>query len=172
VCAYICFVTLVVPQQYVKTCVFVSSISQVPDLRTARIVSWQEKTALVLCDIMNEKTHSLVSVNPRSVLRKQVASSAATGFSCMAASELEYYMYEDTYRQAFEKGYVQNKMKATGDYLEDYHLFQTSREEKYTRTFMNHLKLSGIPVTNTKTTYKHTHNTIQYNFSCFIYMYL
>ncbi|PJF20267.1 MAG: glutamine synthetase, partial [Phototrophicales bacterium] len=38
----------------------------VPDLNTLRVASWLDKTALVLCDLENEKTHQDVAVAPRS----------------------------------------------------------------------------------------------------------
>src|SRR5215813_7723479 len=44
----------------------------VPDLATLRRATWLEKSALVLCDVHSEKTHDLVSVAPRSILRKQI----------------------------------------------------------------------------------------------------
>jgi glutamine synthetase len=38
----------------------------VPDLSTLRIASWLDKSALVLCDVHDEKTHEYVRVAPRS----------------------------------------------------------------------------------------------------------
>ena len=43
----------------------------VPDMSTLRRASWLEKSALVLCDVKDEKSHELVSVAPRSILRRQ-----------------------------------------------------------------------------------------------------
>ncbi len=36
----------------------------VPDMSTLRVASWLEKTAVVLCDIEDERKHQLVSVAP------------------------------------------------------------------------------------------------------------
>lgn len=44
----------------------------VPDLDTLRIASWLDKTAIVLCDIEDEKAHTLASVAPRSILKRQI----------------------------------------------------------------------------------------------------
>src|SRR5438309_1900970 len=52
----------------------------VPDPHTLRLASWLDRTALVLCDLRNEETHELVSVAPRSVLRKQLTAAKALGF--------------------------------------------------------------------------------------------
>ena len=37
----------------------------VPDMASLRLASWLDKTALVLCDVENEKTHSPVNIAPR-----------------------------------------------------------------------------------------------------------
>ena len=44
----------------------------VPDLSTLRVASWLEKTAIIFCDLENEKTHAPVSIAPRSILQKQL----------------------------------------------------------------------------------------------------
>lgn len=120
----------------------------VPDLSTLRVASWLEKTALVLCDLQDTKSHELVSVGPRSILRRQLEAAKESGFTPMAASELEYYLYEDSYRAASEKKY--DDLQPAGHYLEDYNLFQGTREEKFTALARRHLKKSGIPVENSK----------------------
>src|SRR5881628_3377791 len=61
----------------------------VPDFETLRIASWQNKTALVLCDIHDEKTESALPLAPRSILRKQIARAADKGYTAFGASELE-----------------------------------------------------------------------------------
>jgi len=123
----------------------------VVDWESLRIVSWQEGTAMVLCDIHDNKTHDLVSVAPRSVLRKQIAAAEEMGFPTIySATELEYYQYELSYREAHARNYQQKLIRPSGDYMEDYHILQTSREEKYTSVFRRHLKASGIPTENSK----------------------
>ncbi len=120
----------------------------VPDMKTLRMADWLEKTALVLCDVMNEKNHMPVNVAPRSVLNRQLAVSASMDFQCMAASELEYYVLEDSYRQAFEKNY--QDLRPAGYYLEDYHILQGTRNEKYTSAVRRHLKNSGLKIETSK----------------------
>jgi len=120
----------------------------VPDLDTLRVASWLDKTAFVLCDIEDEGSHQLISVAPRSILRQQVEAARQTGFTAMAASELEYYIYEDSYKAAAQKRY--DGLQPAGWYIEDYHILQGSREEKFTSLARRHLKKSGIPVENSK----------------------
>ncbi len=119
-----------------------------PDMATLRLASWLEKTALVLCDVEDEAAHAPVTVAPRSILRRQLEKAARLGFSVNAASELEYYIFRDSYRQAHEKAYAD--LEPLGWYLEDYHLLQGAREEAFTAAARRHLKHSGVPVESSK----------------------
>ena len=125
----------------------------VPDMDTLRVASWLDKTALVLCDVEDDSAHELISVAPRSMLRRQIENAAASGFQPMSASEIEYYVYEDSYREAADKAY--DNLQPMGWYIEDYHLLQGAREEKFTAQARHHLKHSGIPVENSKGEWGH-----------------
>ncbi len=120
----------------------------VPDMDSLCLASWQDKTALVLCDIEDEAAQEPVALAPRSILRRQLQRADAQGYQVFAASELEYYIYEDSYRQANDRAYAD--LKPLGWYLEDYHLLQGTREEPFTAAARHHLKHSGIPVENSK----------------------
>ncbi len=120
----------------------------VPDLSTLRVATWLEKSALVLCDVIDDKAHQNVLQAPRSILRQQIEKTAALGFTSMSASEIEYYIYETSYKEAAKQGY--SGVTPMGWYIEDYHLLQGAREEKYTAQVRRHLKYSGIPVENSK----------------------
>lgn len=120
----------------------------VPDLKTLRIADWLDKTALVLCDVKSEKTHDFVAEAPRSLLQKQVNKASNMGFQVFAASELEYYLFENNYRQASNQHY--QDLQPVGWYLEDYHILQGTRIEPYMSAARRHLKKSGIPIENSK----------------------
>ncbi len=120
----------------------------VPDMTTLRLASWLDKTALVLCDANSEKTHDLVAVAPRTILRKQLAGARGLGFESFAASELEYYLFTNSYRKAQEQGFA--KLEPAGWYLEDYHILQGTRTEGFNAAARRHLKHSGVPVENSK----------------------
>ena len=77
----------------------------VPDLSTLRVASWLDRSALVLCDVEDEKAHALVPYAPRSLLRRQIDRAAQQGFTTKAASELEYFIFNDSYKAAAEGGY-------------------------------------------------------------------
>ena len=66
----------------------------------------------------------------------------------MAASELEYYVFEQDYRQFNEQSY--HDLTPVGWYLEDYNIMQGTRTEFFTSAARRHLKKSGVPVENSK----------------------
>ena len=119
-----------------------------PDLSTLRRLSWQEKTAMVLCDVRHNASHDLVAEAPRSILRRQLEGLRGMGFEAMAASELEYYLFEDPYRQAAAKNY--HDLTPAGGYIEDYHVLQGFREEGFQGAVRRHLRDSGVPVESSK----------------------
>ena len=114
------------------------------DLATLRVASWLDRTALVTCDVFQPGSHVLIEEAPRSILRRQIARAAELGYQPMAGSELEYYIFNNSYRQAAAAGY--NGLEAAGWYLEDYHVLQGTREEKLNGAVRRHLSQSGIPV--------------------------
>src|SRR2546422_7327894 len=76
----------------------------VPDFSTLRRIPWLEGTALVLCDVAWEDG-SPVLASPRQILIEQYERAHAMGFKPMLASELEFYLYRESYEQAAEKEY-------------------------------------------------------------------
>jgi glutamine synthetase len=120
----------------------------VPDLGTLRLASWLEKTALVVCDVKSEKTHDYVAVAPRSILRRQVDAAKKQGYSGFAATELEHYLFQTSYRDAAKLDY--RNLEPAGWYLEDYHILQGTRTESFHAAARRHLKLSGVPVETSK----------------------
>src|SRR5260221_828592 len=115
-----------------------------PDLETLRVASWLDKSALVICDVGDESTHELVSIAPRSILKKQIAAATEMGYMAQGASELEYFIFDETYASARSKHYAD--LKTFGAYIEDYHIMQGTREEALNAAARKHLAASGIPV--------------------------
>lgn len=120
----------------------------VPDLSTLSLATWLDKTALVHCNVENEKLHQPIAEAPRSILLAQLKKASAAGYQAMAATELEYYAFRTSYRDAAKSGYT--NLEPLGHYLEDYHLLQGARSEFYTAAVRRHLEQSGIPVENSK----------------------
>ena len=120
----------------------------VPDLDTLRTCSWLDRTVMVLCDVELVADHAPARIAPRSILNAQLAAAADAGFTAMAASELEYFIYRDDYVDAARSGY--RDLTPAGWYIEDYHLLQGTRTEDVNGAFRRHLAASGIPVESTK----------------------
>jgi glutamine synthetase len=99
-----------------------------PDLSTLRRIPWLEKTALVLCDILNHHDHAPLEHAPRNVLKRQLERLHALEMKAFFASELEFFLFDETYDSAREKGY--RDLKTAGQYIEDYHILQTTKEER------------------------------------------
>ncbi len=119
-----------------------------PDLSTLRRIPWLDGTALVLCDVLDHHTHQDVPHSPRAILKKQVARLEAMGMTPMMASELEFFLFRESYEEAQEKRH--SGMTPISAYNEDYHIFQTTKEENVMRALRNGLQGADIPVENSK----------------------
>mgnify|MGYP000409710512 FL=1 len=118
-----------------------------PDMTTLRPVPWLPGTALVLGDTLDHHGHE-VPHSPRAILKKQVARARAMGFEPMMATELEFYLFENSYENLRDGGL--GALKPVSAYNEDYHIFQTTKEEDVMRAIRNGLYAAGIPVENSK----------------------
>lgn len=118
-----------------------------PDLATLRRIPWLPGTAFVLCDLLDHHGED-VAVSPRAILKRQVARARAMGFEPMMATELEFYIFENSYEGLRDKGC--QALTPISGYNEDYHLFQTTKEEEVMRAVRNGLYGAGIAVENTK----------------------
>jgi glutamine synthetase len=120
----------------------------VPDLSTLRVASWLDRTALVLCDVYEEESEALVPFAPRTILRKQLQRAADLGFTAMGASELELYVFKDSYEDVAGKGFI--NLQPLGRVIEDYHILQGTKEEFLIGAIRRHLERSGVPVESSK----------------------
>lgn len=118
----------------------------VPDARTLRMAAWADRSAVVICSVVDPVTHKPVVVAPRSILQRQVERLGASGRTAHAASELEFYLYDQSYREAAEGAALQ----PSGWYSEDYDLLQGGRIEPYVGAARRCLAASGIPVETSK----------------------
>jgi len=133
-----------------------------PDMATLRRIPWLAGTALVLGDTLDH-SHEPVPHSPRAILKKQVARAMAMGFQPMMATELEFYLFENTYENLRDGGL--NALKPVSSYNEDYHIFQTTKEEDVMRAVRNGLYGAGIPVENTKGEAEAGQEEVNYRYS-------
>jgi glutamine synthetase len=118
-----------------------------PDLSTLRVVPWQAGTAVVICDFHHE-AGPLVEEAPRTVLRRQIDALAKRGLVCQIASELEFFLFNQSYHDAFAAGYC--GLTPSSDYRIDYHTMQPARDEALFRSIRNLMVSAGVPVENSK----------------------
>jgi len=119
-----------------------------PDLATLRPVPWLEGTVMVLCDVLDHHTHEPVPYAPRTLLKRQLARLEALGFDAVMATELEFFLFEKSFDEIRRSGF--RDIEPLSGYNEDYHIFQTTKEEHVLRPLRNHLYAAGIPVEGTK----------------------
>ncbi len=139
-----------------------------PDLSTLRPLPWLPGTALCLGDMLDHHTHEEVDIAPRTVLKRQVARARAMGFEPMMATELEFYLFENSYEQFRDwqqGGQGWGGLKPISAYNEDYHIFQTTKEEEVMRAVRNGLYGAGIPVENSKGEAEAGQEEINYHYS-------
>ncbi len=118
-----------------------------PDLSTIRPMPWLEGTAMVLCDVLDHH-HQPVPHSPRAILKRQIARLDAMGLTAMMATELEFFLFAKPLSEIRKSGY--RDLEPISGYNEDYHIFQTTKEEGVMRPIRNHLFAAGLPVENTK----------------------
>ena len=114
-----------------------------PDLSTLRLLPWLEGSAMVVCDVTRPDGED-VEVAPRTVLRRQIERARELGLEVRCATELEFYLFNETYEEAAAQGW--RDLHPHVSTLEDYQLLQTSREEYVLRRIRNEMQGAGIPV--------------------------
>jgi glutamine synthetase len=118
-----------------------------PDLSTLRRVPWQEGTAMCLADIV-WGDHSPVAESPRQILRHQLDRLAERGWAAFAGTELEFMVFQDTYEQAWDKGY--RELTPANRYNVDYSMLGTARVEPLIRRIRNAMMDAELRVENSK----------------------
>src|SRR5229473_7183110 len=114
-----------------------------PDLETLRRIPWHEATALVLCDVQWHDG-SPVAPSPRQVLKAQVERARALGYEPMFGSELEFFLFRESYAEAHAKHY--HDLTPSVPYILDYHVLATTYDEPFIRAVRKGMKAAGIQV--------------------------
>jgi len=116
----------------------------VPDLSTLRRAAWLDRTAIVLCDALAEEHDEPIAVAPRNILRRQIERAAERGIVSHFGSELELFLFNETYPSARAKGYRQLELSEA--YNEDYHVLASSFAEPVIGAIRREVDASGVPV--------------------------
>src|SRR5438552_3771072 len=114
-----------------------------PDISTLRRVPWLDRTAIVLCDVLNHDG-SPVKPSPRQVLIAQYERANELGYTPLFASELEFYLYKESYAEAHERDY--RDLTPTIPYILDYHVLATTMDEQHLGAIRRGMQGAGIPI--------------------------
>ena len=114
-----------------------------PDYATARRIPWLDGTAMVIADLTDTEG-APVEVSPRQILRRQLERAAERGLRVCSATELEFFLFRESYEEADAKGW--KGLTPHTSTIEDYQLLQTTREEYIVRRIRNEMRAAGIPV--------------------------
>ena len=117
--------------------------AMVPDMATLRRIPWLDRTAMVICDVANHDGSPVVA-SPRQVLIAQYERAAEMGYTPQMASELEFYLYKESYAEAHEKDF--KDLTPTIPYILDYHILATTMDEQYLGPIRRGMHAAGIPV--------------------------
>src|SRR3954466_10347705 len=112
-----------------------------PDLGTLRRVPWHEATVLVLCDVD-------VPVSPRQVLKSVLERAAAAGYDAKVGSELEVFMFRESFEEARAKHY--RDLTPSVPYVLDYNILASGSEEPFLREVRNAMSAAGMVVEGSK----------------------
>jgi glutamine synthetase len=112
-----------------------------PDLTTLRRAPWLPGTALVLADLVWHDGNPIEPA-PRRVLCRQLDRLSERGLRAYVATELEFIVFDDTYRQAWASGY--RELTPASDYNLDYAVMASSRMEPLLRDIRQHMQGAGL----------------------------
>jgi glutamine synthetase len=118
-----------------------------PDFSTLRPVTWVPGTALCVADLQWGDGRPVVA-SPRQILRAQLDRLGERGWSALAATELEFLVFRDSYEQAWHKGY--RALEPGNLYNVDYSLLGTTRLEPLLGRIRREMAASDLPVENSK----------------------
>src|ERR1700739_3935515 len=112
-----------------------------PDLTTLRLVPWLPNTALVIADL-GLADGTAVAIAPRAVLRRQLERLSERGLAADVATELEFIVFDQSYRQAWPGAY--RGLTPASDYNIDYAILASSRMEPLLRDIRLGMQGAGL----------------------------
>jgi glutamine synthetase len=112
-----------------------------PDLSTLRLTPWLPNTALVIADLA-WADGTEVSVAPRAVLRGQLDRLGERGLVADVATELEFIVFDQSYREAWASGW--RGLTPASDYNIDYAILASSRMEPLLRDIRRGMQGAGL----------------------------
>jgi glutamine synthetase len=118
-----------------------------PDLGTLRRISWHEGTVIVLCDVTWHDGRP-VAPSPRQVLKAQIERCRALGYEPMFGSELEFFLYRESYEEARAQHF--ENLTPSVPYILDYHILAAGYDEDFMREIRLAMTAAGLRVESSK----------------------
>ncbi|MCD1572033.1 glutamine synthetase family protein [Agromyces mediolanus] len=113
----------------------------IPDFATLRMAPWLPQTAIVTADL-RWLDDSPVEPSPRRILQRQLERLAERGLTAFVGTELEFIVFDDSYREAWRKGY--RELTAASDYNIDYALLASTRMEPLLHDIRRSMEGAGM----------------------------
>lgn len=112
-----------------------------PDFATLRSIPWLPGTALVMADLSWTDGRPVTQA-PRSILNRQIDRLAERGLVPYAATELEFIVFDDSFRSAWAAGY--KGLTPATDYNIDYAMLASTRMEPLLRDIRRGMDGAGM----------------------------
>ena len=113
----------------------------IPDFTTLRAAPWLEATALVTADLQ-WLDGTPVEPSPRRILQRQLERLAERGLTAFVGTELEFIVFDDSFRDAWRKGY--QGLTPASDYNIDYAMLASTRMEPLLRDIRLGMEGAGM----------------------------
>jgi glutamine synthetase len=114
-----------------------------PDAATLRPYPGAERTAVVMADVHTEHGEP-VEIAPRWILRRQVDRARAAGYQVLLGSELEFYLFEGSPRDARANGF--RELRPTTLIRSDYSIVGQGVQEPFIARIRGTMDAAGIPI--------------------------
>ncbi|WBU37835.1 glutamine synthetase family protein [Homoserinibacter sp. YIM 151385] len=112
-----------------------------PDFDTLRLVPWLPGSALVMADLLTMDERP-VAPSPREILKRQIGRLAERGLTPFVGTELEFIVFDESYRGAWAKKY--EGLTPASDYNIDYALMASTRMEPLLREIRLGMEGAGM----------------------------
>ena len=114
-----------------------------PDLASLRRAAWLDGVAVVFADPEDIVTGEPMSISPRVILKRVLASLAAQGLTPQVGTELEFYLFENEPR-ALRRSNFRDDLAPTTLYPSDFMIQEGNSYEPFFQKLRADLKASGI----------------------------
>lgn len=119
----------------------VPDVMLVPDMTTIRRLPWLPNTPAVICDpTLIDGTP--LPYSPRQVLKQQLARLESLGVTIQAATELEFYLFDESYEIAWNADH--RELTAASRYHAAYDAVASIKAEPFVSEVIRQMDLAGI----------------------------